>query len=419
MPRLAEFLAIAVGCFLASALLTWLVRGVATRRGWLALPRVDRWHREPTAMFGGVAIYVTFVAGLLVTRPPSRQLIALLLLSTVMFATGFIDDVKQVRPQHKLVVQLACGLLLYSFGYHFNDAFPWWADLFIVVFWVVAITNAVNLLDNMNGLAAGTAVIAAVFRFLWYRETGSIEGATTSAVFVGAVAGFLVFNYPRASIFMGDVGSFTIGFALAALNLSSGQAYSKSLFSVFLFPVIVLAIPIFDTTFVSVVRYFSGRAISQGGRDHMSHRLVAVGLSESVAVLVLWGISAVGGLDALVLYKIGFSYAWFITALLLLAFVLFGVVLSRVRVYDELEVPPTAEALQKPGFQLLSEFRYKRQVLWVLVDAATVVLSLYGAYLLLFGAGPDWPSHAARFARVAPIAVASALVGVLVTGLYR
>ena len=312
MPRLAEFLAIAVGCFLASALLTWLVRGVATRRGWLALPRVDRWHREPTAMFGGVAIYATFVAGLLVTRPLSRSLIAVLLLSTVMFVAGLVDDTRHLRPQPKLVVQLACGLLLYSFGYHFNEAFPWWADLFIVVFWVVAITNAVNLLDNMNGLAAGTAVIATVFRFLWYRETGSIEGAMTSAVFVGAVAGFLVFNYPRASIFMGDAGSFTIGFALAALNLSSGQAYSKSLFSVFLFPVIVLAIPIFDTTFVSVVRYFSGRAISQGGRDHMSHRLVAVGLSESVAVLVLWSISVVGGLDALVLYKVGFSYAWFI-----------------------------------------------------------------------------------------------------------
>ena len=155
MPRLAEFLAIAVGCFLASALLTWLVRGVATRRGWLALPRVDRWHREPTAMFGGVAIYATFVAGLLVTRPLSRSLIALLLLSTVMFVAGLVDDTRHLRPQPKLVVQLACGLLLYSFGYHFNEAFPWWADLFIVVFWVVAITNAVNLLDNMNGLAAG------------------------------------------------------------------------------------------------------------------------------------------------------------------------------------------------------------------------------------------------------------------------
>ena len=128
---------------------------------------------------------------------------------------------------------------------------------------------------------------------------------------------------------------------------------------------------------MSVVRYFSGRAISQGGRDHMSHRLVAVGLSESVAVLVLWSISVVGGLDALVLYKVGFSYAWFITALLLLAFVLFGIVLERVRVYHELEVSPPAELPQKPGFLLLSEFRYKRQVLWVLVDAATVVLSLY------------------------------------------
>ena len=99
-----------------------------------------------------------------------------------------------------------------------------------------------------------------------------------------------------------------------------------------------------------MVRYFSGRAISQGGRDHMSHRLVAVGLSESIAVLVLWSISVVGGLDALVLYKIGFSYAWFITALLLLAFVLFGIVLARVRVYDELDVLRNGEGAAKAGF---------------------------------------------------------------------
>ncbi len=306
MPGPAVFLAIAFGCFGASALITWLVRNLARRRGWLALPRVDRWHREPTALFGGVAIYAAFVAGLLATRPLSGSLLALLLLITLMFAAGLIDDARHLGPQTKLVVQLASGMLLYSSGYHFNDAFPWWIDLSIVVIWVVAITNAVNLLDNMNGLAAGIALIAGAFRFIWFRETGNVEGATISAVFMGSVAGFLVFNYPRASIFMGDAGSFTIGFALAALNLTNGEAYSKSLFSVLFFPVLVLAIPILDTTFVSVVRHFSGRAISQGGRDHVSHRLVAVGLSETAAVLVLWSISTVSGLVAFVLYKVGF-----------------------------------------------------------------------------------------------------------------
>jgi UDP-GlcNAc:undecaprenyl-phosphate GlcNAc-1-phosphate transferase len=399
-------------------LLTWLVRNQAVRREWLALPRLDRWHREPTALFGGVAIYAVLVAGLLATRPMSRTLIGLLLLSAVMFTTGLVDDIRHLRPQAKLVVQLVCGLLLYSFGYHFNEAFPWWADLFIVVFWVIAITNAVNLLDNMNGLAAGIAVIAAVFRFGFYRETGNVDGAFSTVVFAGAVAGFLVFNYPRASIFMGDAGSFTVGFTLAALNLSSGEAYTKSVFSVLFFPVLVLAIPILDTAFVSVVRHFSGRAISQGGRDHMSHRLVAVGLSETQAVLALWGISALSGTVASVLYRVGFSYSWFGAALLALGFLLFSIVLGRVRVYDE-EGVDRSETRRRPSFLILSEFAYKRQVLWVFVDASTVVLSMYGAYLLRFGGGPDWASEAARFARIAPIAVASTLIGVLANGLYR
>jgi UDP-GlcNAc:undecaprenyl-phosphate GlcNAc-1-phosphate transferase len=415
---LAEFLAIALACFLASALLTRLVRRVAVRRAWLAHPRVDRWHQESTALFGGVAIYLVFAAGLLATRPLSLPLLGLLFLSTVMFVTGLVDDVKHLRPQAKLVVQLVCGLLLYSCGYHFNDAFPWWADLFIVVFWVVAITNAMNLLDNMNGLAAGVAVIAAVFRFLWYWETGNAGGAVSSVVLVGAVAGFLVFNYPRASIFMGDAGSFTIGFALAALNLSSAESYSKSLFSILLFPVLVLAIPIFDTAFVSIARHFSGRAISRGGRDHVSHRLVAVGLSEAAAVLVLWSFSILAGLNAFVLYRVGFSYSLFIAALLCLGFLLVGIALMRVRVYEENEAPRDVKVAE-PAFLLLSEFQYKRQAVWVFVDVATIVLAMYGIYLGLHGGTPEWEAQTVRFTRVAPISVASILVCLLATGLYR
>jgi UDP-GlcNAc:undecaprenyl-phosphate/decaprenyl-phosphate GlcNAc-1-phosphate transferase len=418
VPGFQSFAAITLGCFAISALCTWLVRSLARRRGWLALPRVDRWHRDPTALFGGVAIYFTFVAGVLATIPLSRPLVGLLFLTTTMFAVGLVDDARHLGPHTKLVVQLTCGLLLYSSGYHFNDGFPWWLDLSIVVFWVVAITNAVNLLDNMNGLAAGIALIAGAFRLLWYRETGSIDGATTSAVFIGSVAGFLVFNYPRASIFMGDAGSFTVGFVLAALNLSNGRVYSKSLFSVLLFPVLVLAIPILDTSFVSIVRYFSGRAISQGGRDHVSHRLVAVGLSDAVAVLLLWGVSTAAGFVAFAMYKVGFSYAWFGTALLALGLLLFSVVLGRVRVYDE-ETLPASVGERRPGFRLPAEFRYKRQVLWVFVDASTIVLAIYGSYLLLFGESAEWASELARFARVAPVSVATVLTGLLLQGVYR
>jgi UDP-GlcNAc:undecaprenyl-phosphate GlcNAc-1-phosphate transferase len=404
----------AVVVFVAAAACTLLVRAAARQRGWLAMPREDRWHREPTALFGGVAIFIAFAGGLVALVPPSRALTGLVTLTSVMFLTGLVDDVRELKPQSKLVVQITCGLLLYTFGYHFNDAIPWWIDLAIVVFWVVAITNAMNLLDNMNGLAAGIAVIAGVFRLLLYLREGNAEAAVASSVFVGAVAGFLIFNFPRATVFMGDSGSFTIGFALAALNLTSSQAYTKSVFSVLLFPVLVLAIPIFDTAFVSMQRYFSGRAVSQGGRDHTSHRLVAVGLSESVAVLILWAISIAAGATAFVLYEVGFSYAWFVGALLVLGLVLFGVVLGRVRVY-----PEGAPAMQaRPGFLLPGELLYKRQSLWVLLDVLTIVLALYASALLIMPAAAV-DGRLFEAGRLAPVTVVAVLVTLLARGLYR
>jgi UDP-GlcNAc:undecaprenyl-phosphate GlcNAc-1-phosphate transferase len=412
--RASELLLLAAVVFVASAALTYTVRAVAHRRHWLARPRPDRWHSKPTALFGGVAVYVAFMSGLVIAVPWSRTLAGLIVLTSVMFLAGLVDDIRELRPQSKLVVQLACGFLLYAFGYHFNEALPWWLDLGIVVFWVIAITNALNLLDNMNGLAAGTALIAGVFRLLLYLRTGHLEGALATAVFIGAVAGFLVFNFPRASVFMGDSGSFTIGFALAALNLTNSQGFSKSIFSVLLFPVLVLAIPIFDTAFVSAVRYFSGRAVSQGGRDHTSHRLVAVGLSETSAVVILWGISIAAGTLAFVLYEVGFSYAWFAGALLVLGLVLFGVVLGRVRVY-----PESDQVAKSPGgFFLPGELRYKRHVLWVLVDVLSIVIALHGALLLIAPDVIEDPRFA-QTGRLVPITVAFVLVTLFARGLYR
>jgi UDP-GlcNAc:undecaprenyl-phosphate GlcNAc-1-phosphate transferase len=430
-----QLAAVVAQTFLISAGATWLIRGIARQRGWLAPPRPDRWHREPTALHGGVGIFVGFALGLLWHVPWSPFTAALLALTGIMFITGLVDDAVEIRPQTKVVLQFAGGLLLYAADFHFNSALAWWLDMAIVVFWVVAITNAMNLLDNMNGLAAGTAVIAGVSRLFLFEQTGNSEGVLASAVFVGAVLGFLVFNFPRASIFMGDGGSFTIGFALAALNLTNGEAYSKSVFSIFIFPVLALALPIFDTAFVSVARYFSGRAISQGGRDHASHRLVAIGLSETSAVLILWTISAAAGTIAYLLYNVGFSYAMFAMAILVLGMALFGVVLSRVRVYPEGAAPDGPASAW--GFTLPGELLYKRQILWVLLDGITAVLALNIALELgarLFDLGPVASAAAAvtieqgsalaesgvsAASAELSAAVACVAVGLFSTGLYR
>jgi UDP-GlcNAc:undecaprenyl-phosphate/decaprenyl-phosphate GlcNAc-1-phosphate transferase len=410
VPSGVQLALVVAQTFGVAAIATWLIRGAARQRGWLAPPRPDRWHREPTALYGGVGIFAGFAVGLLWHVPWSPFMGALLVLTGAMFVTGLVDDATDIRPQTKIALQLVGGLLLYASDFHFNSAFAWWLDLGIVVFWVVAITNAMNLLDNMNGLAAGTAVIAGVSRLLLFHQTGNVEGVLASAVFVGAVLGFLVFNFPRASIFMGDGGSFTIGFALAALNLTNGESYSKSVFSIFIFPVMALALPIFDTTLVSVARYFSGRAISQGGRDHASHRLVAIGLSETSAVLTLWTISAAAGVIAYLLYNVGFSYAMFAVAILVLGLALFGAVLSRVRVYPEGTEPDGPASAW--GFTLPGELLYKRQMLWVILDAITVVLALSMAVALVRNGNAASPPELSA-------AVASVVVGLFTMGLYR
>jgi UDP-GlcNAc:undecaprenyl-phosphate GlcNAc-1-phosphate transferase len=419
VPSGSSLALVALQTFLIATGATWLVRRVARNRGWLAPLRPDRWHREPTAHYGGVGIFAALVAGLVWHLPLSGPTLALIVLTGVMFFTGLIDDVRELPPQTKVVLQIACGLLLYVAGYHFNDAILWWVDLAIVVLWGVAITNAMNLLDNMNGLAAGTAIIAGASRLALFHQTGNVEGALASAVFIGAVGGFLVFNFPRASIFMGDSGSFTIGFALAALNLTSSEGYSKSVFSILVFPVLVLALPIFDTTLVSMARYFSGRAISQGGRDHASHRLVAIGLGETTAVVILWAISALAGAVAFLLYNVGFSYALYVAAILLLGLALFGIVLARVRVYPEGAEPDSPASAW--GFRLPGELLYKRQILWTVLDAITILFTLgvtmemtnASAVLSRAGAAPSGAPE------VLALSVAAMLLGLFAVGLYR
>ena len=218
---------------------------------------------------------------------------------------------------------------------------------------------------------------------------------------------------------MGDAGSLVVGFVLAALNLTNGESYSKGLFSVLFFPVLVLALPIFDTAFVSVVRTLSGRAVSHGGQDHASHRLVAVGLSETAAVLVLHGISIASGLTAFVFYQVGFSYAWFIGVLLVLALILFGVFLANVKVYPEDQVPGDVSASARGHFSLVTNFTYKRTVLWVIVDTLTILIGWYVAFLVRYGQTPVWSAEVGRFTETVPIVVIGMLVGLYVRGLYR
>ena len=285
--------------FALAVLLTLLARRTAYRLGFVAAPRKDRWHQRPTALMGGVAIYAAFAVGYVIFTPNVGASLPVLAGGTLLFVTGLIDDRFQIKPYAKLILQLIAAVFVVYSGLHL----PWvnyeWVNNFLTIFWLVGITNAINLLDNMDGLAAGIAVISCAFLMVTFLLNGQPADAVLPALLGGAALGFLVFNFSPATIFMGDCGSMFLGFMLSGTALLANTARFRSLTSVLLTPVLILLLPIFDTCMVTVTRKLSGRPVSQGGRDHTSHRLVALGVSERRAVLMLYLFAAVSGSLAL------------------------------------------------------------------------------------------------------------------------
>src|ERR1044072_9264370 len=286
--------------FLLALILTPLVRALARRYGFIAVPKTDRWHKKPTAMLGGVVIWLTVLIIYFTFSLHSAYGKWILLASKFLFLLGLINDLVHIKSYQKLIGQM----LVSAFVVYYGLTLPWTSSVLLnmalAMFWLVTIPNAINLLDNMDGLASGIAVIAAGFLALSFVNSSQFTEALILLVFAGALLAFLVYNSNPASIFMGDCGSMFVGFFLASsalINVNGGR--SRSFLPVLAVPILVLFIPIFDTTFVTVLRKLPGRAASRGGRNHTSHRLVALGMSERKAVLMLYSFAALSGLLAI------------------------------------------------------------------------------------------------------------------------
>ncbi|HWP43819.1 MAG TPA: hypothetical protein VNO14_11320 [Blastocatellia bacterium] len=364
-------------------MLTYAVRKAALRAGVVAAPRRDRWHKKPTALLGGVAIYLAFMASYLVFSSHKSNAYPIIAAGTLLFVVGLVDDLRPIKPYTKLILQLIAAAIVVYFGLHL----PWTAsnaiNNLIAVFWLIGITNAVNLLDNMDGLAGGVSVIACAFLTISFLTNGQAEEAMMSAMLGGAALGFLAFNFNPASIFMGDCGSMFLGFSLGGLALLSDYGRSRNLTAVLLSPVLILLIPIFDTCVVTVARKLSGRAISQGGRDHTSHRLVALGLSERRAVLMLYLFAAASGALALLLRALESEVMWLLVPGFALMILFLGLYLGKVVVYEEGAQPAGSDFIR-----LIADFSFKRRIFEVLLDAVLAALAYYGAYLLRFDGNP-------------------------------
>jgi len=400
--------------FCLALILTPVVRAVARRFGFVAVPKTDRWHKKPTAMLGGVAIWLSVVITSLVFTLHITYGKQILLASTFLFLVGLIDDLIHVKPYQKLIGQILGAAYVVYYGL----SLPWTGsklfNMALAIFWLIGITNAINLLDNMDGLASGIAIIAGGFLALSFVSAGQYTEAMIMLSFAGGLLGFLVYNSNPASIFMGDCGSMFVGFFLASsalINVSGGR--SRSLLPVLAVPILVLFIPIFDTTFVTVLRKLSGRAASQGGRDHTSHRLVALGMSERYAVFMLYGFAALSGVLAILVQRARLDVSLAAIAGFTIVLTLVGVYLAGVKVYDESE----ASALKdKPLYMFLVDLSYKRRIFEVLLDVVLVILSYWAAYAIRFP--PDSPAWA-LFIRTLPVLVFVKMGVFLAMGVYR
>lgn len=395
--------------------LTPVVRVVARRLGLVAKPKTDRWHKQPTAMMGGIAIWLSVLTTYILFLPHTPHTWVIVTVSTFLFFVGLVDDLIHTKPYQKLIGQIVGAAAVVNYGL----TLPWTrsalANMAITIFWLIGITNAINLLDNMDGLATGIAAIASAFLTLNFVAGNQPVEAMLMAVFTAALVGFLIYNSNPASIFMGDCGSMFIGFFLAStalVNLSGGR--SRSFLPVLAVPILVLFIPIFDTTFVTILRKLSGRAASQGGRDHTSHRLVALGMSERRAVWMLYGLAAVSGLLAVAVRALRPDVSIALLFGFIIILTLLGVYLAGVKAYDE----EAQAASEKPLFAFLIDFSYKRRVFEVLLDVGLIILAYWSAYTLTIQAFNESPART-LFLRTLPIVVVVRLAAFLFFGVYR
>ncbi|HEX2123503.1 MAG TPA: glycosyl transferase [Thermoanaerobaculia bacterium] len=405
--------------FIVAALLTPIVRAAARRVGMVAAPKKDRWHSRPTALLGGIAIFLPVaVIGFLQFDTSSPFTRAILPASALMFAIGLVDDIIALKPYQKLVAQIIGASMVAYAGLvlQWTDYGP--LNSAITVFWLVGITNAVNMLDNMDGLAAGVSAIAAVFLAVNFFSLGQVVEGTVIAILAAGLCGFLLYNFQPASIFMGDCGSMFIGFFLASTALlttgfTSGR--TRSFLPVIAVPVLTLVIPIFDTTFVTLLRKLSGRAASQGGRDHTSHRLVALGLSERRAVLLLYSLAAIAGVLSTQVRQLAMHESIIAILGFVVVLTLTGVYLAGVKVYSA----DDAAATNRPIVSFLVDLSYKRRVFETLLDVSLIVIAWYSAWMLRFGRMDPTDPNFLMIVKSLPIVVGIKTAVFLFTGVYR
>jgi UDP-GlcNAc:undecaprenyl-phosphate GlcNAc-1-phosphate transferase len=296
-----------------SLFMTPIARKIAIKVGAIDIPKDERRvHKKPIPLMGGLAIYVSIVVASIIFLSVDKTLISIIVGGTIIFISGIIDDIKDLSPRGKLLFQILAAVIL-IFGDVKIDAltnpFTQSSNLIplngfsvpITIFWVVGITNTLNLIDGLDGLASGVAMIASLSFLFVANKFNYIQVMIMSSIIAGSCLGFLPYNFNPAKIFMGDTGALFLGFMLAAVSIE-GVMKSVATIAVVV-PIIILGVPIFDTTFAIFRRLLNGKSIAEADKGHLHHRLLKMGFSQKKTVLILYSISAIFGLCAILIAK--------------------------------------------------------------------------------------------------------------------
>lgn len=314
--------------FLVSILSTPIAKRIALKVGAIDIPKDNRRiHKEPIPRLGGLAIFFGFLVSFLVFSKFNSETLGLLLGACLIIAVGFVDDIKPLSAKIKLVFQIIAALIVVYSGVEIKAITnPFAAEkitsldfygisIVITVLWIVGVTNAINFIDGLDGLAAGVSSIAALFLLFIGLINGKPTEVLLMAILAGSTLGFLPYNFNPAKIFMGDTGSTFLGFVLAVISI---QGTMKGYAAIaILVPLMVLGLPIFDTAFAILRRMLKGKPVMQADRGHLHHRLIDAGYTQKQSVLMLYAISIILGVSALVIVQTGLGRALIIVAVVL------------------------------------------------------------------------------------------------------
>lgn len=323
------FLAFIVSA-IASVILTPLVKRFAIKVRVIDIPKDKRRiHKKPIPLLGGIAIYLSFLITVIIKRGNlTNSEKGILIGATIIVIAGFLDDKYDLKPIYKLLFQVLAAIVLVTFDLRiinitnpFPNSNPWLSigilSIPLTLIWVVGITNAINLIDGLDGLAAGVALISSVTLFIIAVMSIDIryEAAFLTAALSGAILGFLPYNFNPASIFMGDTGAQLLGFLLAAISIE-GAIKSAATVAISV-PILALGIPIYDTLFAMVRRKINGKSIMEADKGHLHHRLLEMGLNQRQAVLIMYVISAILGSFAILAMQISNKNSYFLLAVVI------------------------------------------------------------------------------------------------------